>query len=371
MIASNIEVITLMKRPRMRGLIWGSALSLGLAGCGHTSSGSSLPSVKSPSSPSPSQQAAALDPLTGQPSSHNGPLVAVMVENSEYGRPQAGLTQADVVYEAYTEKFYYPRYMLLFWGKAPHTVGPVRSARPYFVSWVQQWNAAYARAGGSNQADAMLATDGVHDMDKITLAPFLYWRDPHRNRPHNLFTNVAKLMAYADKKWGNPTIAPHWQFRSRASTVQPPYTTLRLTWNNRNSIEEWQWDAKTREWLRYVQCPVCSNAAMNPVIGVNTGHQVSAANVVIQYANSYDTNDAAGHIEIATSGSGKALLFLGGRYYQGTWQQSGGPTQPTQYFLANGQPAQFKPGPTWIEVVPYPNIVTPFQLQMMGPPASP
>src|SRR5579875_925078 len=72
-----------------------------LAGCGAKPS-SNPPVAASSHSPSPQATPGTLDPLTGEPSPYHGPLLAVMVENSEAARPQWGLRSADVVYEAYT-----------------------------------------------------------------------------------------------------------------------------------------------------------------------------------------------------------------------------------------------------------------------------
>lgn len=352
----------------------GSLLALtvsALAGCGGSPTATPAPhhhhTSTASSTGSPSSSPSHVDPLTGLSTSRHGPLIAVMVENSEYGRPQYGLSSADVVYEAYTENFYYSRFMLLFYGHAPQKVGPVRSARPYFVSWVHDWNAAYAHAGGSSLADAQIIRDGLKDMDKITKDPQLYWRNPNRSAPHNLFTNVVNLMHFAQHKWGNPAVPPQWSFTKKTTSGTPPYQTITLTWNTRNTMEQWRWNASVQGWDRWVDCPVCSTPGYTQVMGLNSQKPVVASNVIIQYTTEWldmaDPNTADRWILMHTHGTGKALLFLGHRYYQGTWSNAG-PGQPTKFFLANGQPAQFQPGQTWIEVVPANPGGTPFHLSL-------
>ena len=88
-------------------------------------------------------------------------LVAVMIENSSDARPQSGLDKAAVVYEALAEGGI-TRYMAI----APKTTdakefGPVRSARPYFVSYASAYHPLYVHAGGSPQALSMLATSSA------------------------------------------------------------------------------------------------------------------------------------------------------------------------------------------------------------------
>lgn len=323
------------------------------AGCGHPATSPSTSGKIS--NASTSSATPRLDPLTGQPSPVHGPLIALMIENSEYARPQYGLSSADVVYEAYTENFYYSRFMLLYWGHAPHKAGPVRSARPYFVSWVHEWPAAYAHAGGSTLGDIAIQRDHIHELNALTYAQQLYWRSSSRIAPHNLFTNVGNLMQAANRRWGNPSVTPHWKFVRKNTVGTPPYKTISLRWNSRNTEETWQWNSQDQGFTRWVQCPVCSNPNATQVMGLNSGKPVVANNVVIQYTTEWldmaDPNAADRWILMNTHGQGKALLFLGHRYYQGTWQ-SAGPGQPTQFFLANGQQARFNRGKTWIEVVP-------------------
>lgn len=339
------------------------------AGCGHTSRQSSpdSPSASSPSTSGGTAPSGPLDPLTGLPSSHHGPLVAVMVENSEYGRPQYGLASADVVYEAYTEFFYYSRYMLLYWGKAPKIVAPVRSARPYFVSWLHGWpGAAYVHAGASTPAYLTIAQDHIHNLDLDANAFNLGWRSSSRPAPHNLFVNVATLMKAARERWGNSSVTPHWPFLSHPSSGTPPYRRITLQWNPRNTIEQWRWDSARQGWTRWIRCPECGQTNWTRVMGLNSGRPVTASNVVIEYTSEDYLPDPAhtGWINIQTHGSGRALLFLGHRFYQGRWQNTGA-GQPTRFYLKNGQPAQFNPGPTWIEIVPGPGSVSnPFRLRL-------
>ncbi len=306
-----------------------------------------------------------LDPLTGKPSTAHGPLIAVMVENSQYARPQAGLQSADVVYEAYTENFYYSRFMLLFWGSFPKVVGPVRSARPYFVYWVNSWKADYFHAGGSTPAYAAIAADGIHNVDAdYGIYQNLFYRTS-APPPHNLFADAGTLAAFARKTWGTPTVKPQWSF-ARQKPGTPRYSTLTLLWNQQNTLEQWRWDASRQGFTRWVECQECGTG-YTQVMGTNSGQPVVASNVVIQYTTESldmaDPNTSDRWININTAGSGEALLFLGHKYYRGTWQNAGN-GQPTRFFLPDGQPAPFDPGQTWIEVVPTSSAPSSFHLTL-------
>ena len=70
--------------------------------------------------------------------------LAVMIENHADSRPQSGLSRADVVYEAVAEGGI-SRFLAVFYcgaaaGSAkPYDVGPVRSARTYFLDWASEY----------------------------------------------------------------------------------------------------------------------------------------------------------------------------------------------------------------------------------------
>ena len=66
--------------------------------------------------------------------------------------------------------------MAIFADTLPEEVGPVRSARLYFVQWASEWKAVYVHAGGSPQALATLAAKGrgqlVYNADEFRYAAY-------------------------------------------------------------------------------------------------------------------------------------------------------------------------------------------------------
>lgn len=354
-----------MKASAWSSLMAVGALSLVLSGCGthHTTPVGTAPRTKKIESASTGITPGA-DPLTDIKEPDHGPLVGLMIENSEYGRPQYGLSSADVVYEAYTEFFYYPRFLLLYYGDAPTLAGPDRSARPYFVSLIHQWPAAYIHAGASDPGYTAIANDHIHNLDLDANAYSLGTRVSFRPAPHNLFTNIVTDMQVAQKDWGNPTVKAPWPF-AKQSAGTPAYQSITLTWNTHNSVEQWRWNAVDQGWTRWVDDPD-AGTGYQQVMGMNSGKPVVASNVIIEYTNEQYLPDPAntGWIQIALHGQGKALLFLGHHYVVGTWKNAGS-GDPTRFYLPDGKLAPFAPGKTWIEIVPNSQSATnPFQLTL-------
>ena len=71
----------------------------------------------------------AINPLTGKVANAdltNRRPIVVMLDNQYYARPQAALSEADIVYEILAEGLI-TRYMAVFYGNYPDHIGPVRS----------------------------------------------------------------------------------------------------------------------------------------------------------------------------------------------------------------------------------------------------
>ncbi|HSD56525.1 MAG TPA: DUF3048 domain-containing protein, partial [Candidatus Saccharimonadales bacterium] len=145
--------------------------------------------------------------LSGLPiadaSINDRPVTGIMIENSTDARPQAGLNEASVVFEAIAEGGI-TRFLTLWQDTAPESIGPVRSVRPYYVQWLMGFDAAVAHVGGSGDALRLIKDLNVKDLDQFhNTAP--YWRVSNRYAPHNMFTSIPKLNALeAQKGFGKP-----------------------------------------------------------------------------------------------------------------------------------------------------------------------
>ena len=109
-----------------------------------------------------------------------------------------------------------PRYMAIFQETLPAEVGPVRSARSYYISWAAEWRSMYVHSGGSPQALATLRSKGngqlVYNADEFRHATSFH-RVTGRFAPHNLYTVAKKLATLAKTvKAKDGPLAPAWTF---------------------------------------------------------------------------------------------------------------------------------------------------------------
>lgn len=125
--------------------------------------------------------------------------IAVMIDNHSDAWPQAGLQEAYMVYEIIVEGGE-TRLMALFKGVDLEKIGPVRSARHYFLDYAMENDAIYAHFGESPQADSDIKKYSINEIDGITEDGTTFWRVNDKVSPHNAVTSTAKLLESARNK---------------------------------------------------------------------------------------------------------------------------------------------------------------------------
>ncbi len=209
--------------------------ALGTSTLAPTESPSASPSAETSPSESPSPTPTPIPtpilvpaPLTGllvSPAAARRHPIAVMIDDLSPARPQSGFSAASVVWQAPAEGGI-PRYMMIFGENQPTAVGPVRSARYYYIAWAAEWRAMYAHAGGSPQAIDTLRAQGsgklVYNADEFAWGGYFH-RISSRFAPHNLYTDGTQLDRLAKRigaKGGG--YKPIWGFAPVQKAVAVP-----------------------------------------------------------------------------------------------------------------------------------------------------
>ncbi len=135
--------------------------------------------------------------VIAESASEQRPL-AVMIDNFYAARPQAGLNEADIVYEIYVEGLI-TRYMAVFQSELPKLIGPIRSARPYYLRLAMEYDAYYAHVGGSMQAMADLRAFKIADIDGLASGKETFWRENHKEIPNNMYGSSQSLIDWANR----------------------------------------------------------------------------------------------------------------------------------------------------------------------------
>lgn len=125
--------------------------------------------------------------------------IAVMIDNHSDAWPQAGLQKAYMVYEIIVEGSE-TRLMALFKGVDVEKIGPVRSARHYFIDYAMENDAIYTHFGQSPQAESDLKTYRINDINGIAEDGTTFTRVKDKAAPHNAVTSTKKLIDSAKSK---------------------------------------------------------------------------------------------------------------------------------------------------------------------------
>lgn len=125
--------------------------------------------------------------------------IAVMIDNHSDAWPQAGLNKAYMVYEIVVEGGE-TRLMALFKGQDLDKIGPVRSARHYFIDYAMENDAIYVHFGQSPQAQSDIKKYSINDINGIAEDGTTFWRVKDKAAPHNAVTSTEKLIQSAKNK---------------------------------------------------------------------------------------------------------------------------------------------------------------------------
>lgn len=283
-------------------------------------------------------------PLTGEKvpddASTKQAVTGVMIENSPDARPQSGLKQAGVVYEAIAEGGI-TRFLALFQQGKPQLVGPVRSVRMYYVDWVAPFQASIAHIGGSAAALAEVRNGSYRDLDQFFNAA-TYWRATDRYAPHNVYTSFAKLDALNTKKGYATSTFTAWPRQDGAPAKAPNASTINITISSALFNSRYQYDPASNTYLRFE-----GGAAHMDREG---GQLTPSVAIVLEVTESTVMQDGYRE-QITTTGSGKAHIFQNGTAIDATWSKADRGSQ-IKFTDANGKEIPLNRGQTWITAVP-------------------
>lgn len=307
-----------------------------------------------------------------EPKDHENPINGVMMTKSEFeealtrkpllvmmdnlvdARPQTGLNQADLVYEALVEGGI-TRFMPLYWQSAPQKVGPVRSMRAYFLDWIAEWgDPLFMHIGGAggpetNSKANALAMIQQYGMKSVGISVGgNFWREPGKVAPHNAYSSTVDLWEKAKNiNWIGPAKFESFKFKDDEKKENRPESgEVKFSWNGWGQSAysvTWTYESKDNLYFR--------KQGGQTQTDDETGEQLNARNVILQFSLQTLANDARGHILYETVGSGRALIFRDGKVIEGTWEKTSR-TARTKFYDENGSEVELNRGRIWIEVVP-------------------
>lgn len=306
--------------------------------------------------------------------------LGVMIENHKDARPQSGLSSADVIYEAVAEGGI-TRFLAIFYCKDASYIGPVRSARIYFIKMLEEYgsNPLYGHVGGANTpgpANALGYINDIgwglfNDMNQFAVPFPYYWRDyerlPNRVTEHTVYSSTAKLWQYAkdNRKLTNvdekgvawDKTFTKWKFVDDAATTDRG-TIAKIDFGFWNLFASdytvvWTYDNLRNTYKR-------DNGGV-PHMDKNTGKALETKNVIVLFAKESPANDGyegGQHILYKVTGTGDALVFQNGNATKTTWSKLNEESRIKFTDDATGKEIPMVRGQVFIEILPIGNKVT-------------
>jgi len=270
--------------------------------------------------------------------------IAVMINNHPKARPQSGLPKADIVYEVLAEGDL-TRFLAIFQSEFPEKVGPVRSARDYYIELSKGFDALYICHGWSPEAKQMLESGAIDYLNGLFYDGTLFKRASFRKAPHNSYITFANIEKGAIEKGYalEENIEPLPFFENEgdgqlAKQVEIAYSRQAY------AHVQYMYIPEKKGYFRY--------SAGEQTADYDTHEPVLVQNVFVVAAK-HTISDSYGRRDIDLTSGGNGYLFQNGTVRAVEWKNVNGRLLPYE----NGVPVGFMPGKTWINIVPQLDIV--------------
>lgn len=283
-------------------------------------------------------------PLTGKELSEGvvdlPQVFGVMIDHSVDAWPQAGIDESFYVIEAPVESGI-TRFLAFFSEEQDlNKIGPVRSARPYYVRWNNGLGALYAHVGGSPASLELIRQNGTLDLNQFSNAD-TYWRSNRRLAPHNVYTSSELLnAAMQDYEQTEGEIEPDyepWRFVGGEARGE---TDVTIDFSVSSYKVDWKFDSETNRYQRHQSGLPFTTEDGSEIFADNIGVMVTDMEVI----------DNIGRRKIRTQGEGDAYVFKNGEVIQGTWKKPSEGHRVRFYDNDNNE-VTMNAGTTWVEVV--------------------
>jgi hypothetical protein len=283
-------------------------------------------------------------PLTGKlvadEATTKQPVTAIMIENSPDARPQSGLKDSGIVFEAIAEGGI-TRFLVIYQQEKPQMIGPVRSIRLYDVDWVAAFNASVGHVGGSAYALTEIRNGNYRDIDQFFNSGS-YWRASDRYAPHNVYTSFDRLDALNVAKGYTTSTFTGFNRIDGASSSTPNATNINITISSTLYNSTYAYDSATNTYAR--------SQASAPHLDRESG-QISPSVVVAMRVDETTVLEDGYRESVTTIGSGNATIFQNGLATSAIWHKASKTDQIT-FTDAAGTDIPLIRGQTWLTAVP-------------------
>ncbi len=278
--------------------------------------------------------------------------IAVMIDNERPARQNhGGLNSAYMLYEFIIEGGE-TRIMAFFKNATASYIGPVRSARHYFLDYAMEHDAIFVHFGWSPKAQSDIKTLSINNINGIF--DTFYWRVAPKGSYHNAITSMENIQKMIERKKYRTTtekgsiVTYNKEDEDIASGDVANYIMIKYSARSNSS---YRYDAERKVYLRDMRG--------EPHIDSQTKEQFYAKNVVMIYVKDelLDDPEDKGRRELYNIGTGDGYFATNGRAIKIKWEKQTRDGR-TIYRDLDGNEITFNDGITWVQIVPKTGSIT-------------
>lgn len=273
---------------------------------------------------------------------------AIMFNNIQYASPQSGTSEASVLYEAIVEGGI-TRLMGIFEELNETRIGSIRSARHYYVSFADEYNAIYVHFGETTYATKKIKSLGINNLSGLTgVGDTVFYRDKSIKEPHNAFTSKEGILKGTQIKGYETEYDENYEghftfFEEDTDLVSEQkvnkitlkfsaYTSPYFTYNTTNKeYERFQFGQKH--------------------IDANSGEQLAFKNIIVQFVKEWDIDKNDYQTMDLADATGEGYYISNGMKVDITWKKNES-TKKMRYYDKSGNELVINPGKTFIAIFP-------------------
>ncbi|MFV0344040.1 MAG: DUF3048 domain-containing protein [Anaerocolumna sp.] len=272
---------------------------------------------------------------------------AIMLNNIKLASPQSGIEEASILYEAIVEGGI-TRFMGIFEELNETRIGSTRSARHYFVSIADEYDAIYVHYGETTYATKKIKSLGIDTLSGLTgIGETIFYRDSTIKAPHNAFATKAgilegtKVKGYETKyKEGYES---HFTFAEHVPMTKGE-DARKLTLNFSNYTSPYfTYDENKQVYNRF--------QFNEKHIDYNSKEQLAFKNIIIQFVKEWDIDKNDYQTMDLEDASGEGYYISSGKKVDITWKKNES-TKMMRYYDASGNELTINEGKTYIALFP-------------------
>jgi hypothetical protein len=264
------------------------------------------------------------------------PITAIIIENHTEARPQSGLNEAGIVFEAIAEGGI-TRFAAIYQEGAPQDIGPVRSLRPYLLDWLRPFDATIVHVGGSQKSLRMVRDGTWKDMDQFANGKS-FRRITEKKAPHNVYTSFENIDKFNQNKEYKLSDFQAFTRKDEQKSSTPNASEIKLNVSSGNYNASFSYNPESNSYLR--------SQGGKPHLD-KSGAQIEPKVVIALISPHSIVQEDGARYSYKTFGSGAAVIFQDGKAQEVTWQKTD-QTSQLKFTDSSGAEVKLNRGQTWI-----------------------